>query len=107
MAETKKDLEAIIAELKAENAELKKQVTKPEAKPKKTKEDKGMVSMFIPIIDGDTEDVTVGCNGVMYKIKKGVQVEVPYKVAVILQNSNKQAVRAMEYSDSVKMQELG
>lgn len=106
MAETKKDLEAIIAKLEAENAELKKQV-KPEVKPKKTKEDKGMVSMYIPIIDGDTEDITVGCNGVMYKIKKGVQVEVPYKVAVILQNSNRQAVRAQEYSDSVKMQELG
>lgn len=35
-------------------------------------------------------DVTVGVNGVFYKIKRGEEVEVPASVAEVLEHSDKQ-----------------
>lgn len=36
------------------------------------------------------DDVTVGLNGKFYRIKRGVEVEVPAGVAEIIENSKKQ-----------------
>lgn len=49
------------------------------------------VKFFLPSIPGDPEgEVTVGWNGVMYKIKRGEEVEMPRGVYEILINSGKQ-----------------
>ena len=70
------------------------------AKKKKT------VTVFLPFIDGEEDEVTVGVNGKMWKVKRGEEVEVPRCVAVVIRNSNLQARVAKEYSDSVKSVEL-
>lgn len=64
------------------------------------------VSIFIPIEEGGSDELVVGHNGTMYKIKKGMEVEVPRKLAIIIRNSNAQAVAMMKYSESIKDQEL-
>ena len=44
------------------------------------------------------DDVTVGLNGEMFRIKRGVEVEVPEGVKEILDNSEKMDDLAMERS---------
>ena len=48
------------------------------------------VPCFIPYVEGEPEEVTVGFNGKLYKIKKGEEVEVPRFIYEILVNSGKQ-----------------
>lgn len=64
------------------------------------------VSIFIPIEEGGSDELVVGHNGTIYKIQKGTEVEVPRKLAIIIKNSNAQAVAMKKYSESVKNQEL-
>lgn len=64
------------------------------------------VPIFIPLIDGEAGDMVVGHNGIIYKIKRGQEVMVPRKLAIIIQNSNAQAVAMREFSESIKNQEL-
>lgn len=59
----------------------------------KTKEEKAMkekVTIRLPRATGDeAQEVTVGINGIFYKIQRGKNVEVPKAVAEILENSER------------------
>lgn len=48
------------------------------------------------------DDVTVTVNGVNYQIKRGVQVTVPRKVAMVLERAKEQEAEAQAYMDSLK-----
>ena len=50
--------------------------------------------------DGKDEDALVGLNGVMYRIKRGVDVTVPAGVKEILDNADAEAENAEKYSVS-------
>lgn len=63
---------------------------------------KETVTVYLPFIEGEEDEITVGVNGKMWKVKRGEEVEVPKCVAVVIRNSNLQAKLAKEYSDSVK-----
>lgn len=71
---------------------------KTKAKPKK----KETVTVYLPYIEGEEDEITVGVNGKMYKVKRGEEVDVPRAVAVVIRNANLQAKVFKEYSDSVK-----
>ncbi len=71
---------------------------KAASKPQKKK----TVTVYLPYIEGEEDEITVGVNGVMYKVKRGEEVEVPRAVAVVIRNANLQAKMFKEYSDSVK-----
>ena len=49
-----------------------------------------------PASPEDTE-ITVGLNGKLYKIQRGVKTAVPKAVVEIIQNSQTQAAKAMQY----------
>lgn len=72
----------------------------------KAKVNSDMVSIFLPYIDGEEDEITVGVNEKLYKVKRGEEVLVPRAVAVVIRNSNLQARVARAYSDSVKNVEL-
>ncbi len=59
-------------------------------KPKKVK-------IKLPLTRTEKDDVYVGLNGKSYLIKRGVEVEVPYGVAKILERKEKMLSIAMEY----------
>lgn len=63
---------------------------------------KDTVTVYLPFVEGEEDEVTVGVNCKMYKVKRGEEVEVPKAVAVVIRNSNLQSKMAKEYSDSVK-----
>jgi len=63
---------------------------------------KDTVTVYLPFVEGEEDEITVGVNTKMYKVKRGEEVEVPKAVAVVIRNSNLQAKVAKEYSDSVK-----
>ena len=48
------------------------------------------------------DDVTVTLNGVNYQIQRGVHVELPRKVALVLERSAYQERKAREYMNSLK-----
>ncbi len=48
------------------------------------------------------DDVTVTVNGTNYQIQRGVQVMVPRKVALALERSHKQELKAQAYMESLK-----
>ena len=57
---------------------------------KQQKRGNELVPCFIPYVEGEPEEVTVGFNGKLYKIKKGEEVEVPRFIHEILVRSGKQ-----------------
>ena len=59
--------------------------------------------IFIPMNPASPEDteITVGLNGKLYKIQRGVKTAVPKAVVEIIQNSQTQAAKAMQYIASV------
>ena len=62
------------------------------------------VMMRLPVnreIPGDNE-VVVGLNGRFYKIKRGVKVEVPKAVALILQQSEEQDAATLEMIEAIR-----
>lgn len=69
----------------AENATAKKA-----ANPKKVK-------IKLPLTRTEKDDVYVGLNGKGYLIKRGVEVEVPYGVAKILERKEKMLAISMEF----------
>ena len=81
-------------------------MAKKKATTKDTKKSKPRVTVMIPLVEGEEDEVTVGVNERVYKIKKGVPVEVPHEVAVVIKNSNLQALEAKKYRDSVKSVEI-
>ncbi|MBP3703637.1 MAG: hypothetical protein J6I65_07595 [Lachnospiraceae bacterium] len=42
------------------------------------------------------DDVTVGVNGVFYKVQRGVEVEVPDFVAEVIRNSERQDAQTLQ-----------
>lgn len=71
----------------------------------KTNEEK-RVPYYIPYIPGEEREVTVGINGKMYKIQKGVRVMVPEVVAEVLMLSDQQTVELERIKEEVKEQDL-
>lgn len=65
---------------------------------------KEYVKIMIPYVEGQGKEQTVGVNGVFYKIKKGVYVDVPLPVAMVVINSNQQAILAEENQERMKLQ---
>lgn len=57
------------------------------------------VTVKIPVDPANRRegDVTVGLNGKMFKIKRGIPVEVPKGIAEILEHSEEQERIALEY----------
>lgn len=69
--------------------------TKPEeTKPEETKPK--MVKVLLRKDRDHQDDVTVGINGHMYRIKRGVEVEVPEGVKEILDNTERMDTLALE-----------
>lgn len=60
------------------------------------------VKIKIPRTKKGEGDVTVGVNGMMYRIQRGVEVEVPKVVADILAQSEAVKEKAYSYNDSIK-----
>lgn len=86
----KKTAKAVEAVENAETTEVTKAAEKTAAKAKKVK-------MKLPLTRTEKDDVYVGLNGKGYLIKRGVEVEVPYGVAKILERKEKMLSVAMEY----------
>ena len=55
------------------------------------------VKIKLPLTRTEKDDVPVGLNGKTYLIKRGVEVEVPYGVAKILERKEKMLSIAMEF----------
>lgn len=55
------------------------------------------VKIKLPLTRTEKDDVYVGLNGKGYLIKRGVEVEVPFGVAKILERREKMLSIAMEY----------
>ena len=55
------------------------------------------VKIKLPLTRTEKNDVYVGLNGKGYLIKRGVEVEVPFGVAKILERREKMLSIAMEY----------
>lgn len=75
----------------------KKEVAK--ATTRRTKREKHATGEMVVIelpSDGERykDDLTIGLNGVMYKIKRGEPIKVPVAIAEIIRNSNEQRKRA-------------
>ena len=68
------------------------------------KKDDSRVKIMIPYIEGEDPELTVGINGVFYKIIKGEEVDVPRAVAKVISNSNKQMKAALENQKKFKQQ---
>lgn len=114
------DIDALIAEKVAEalvkakeeeaaEAEAKAQAeTEAEAKLREEQQKRGkeLVPCFIPYVEGEPEEVTVGFNGKLYKIKKGEEVEVPRFIYEILVNSGKQRMAAHKKQEELANVEL-
>ena len=94
MAENKKSKAAEKAETteQAVAAEKAETIAKA-ATPKKVK-------VKLPLTRTEKDDVFVGLNGKTYLIKRGVEVEVPYGVAKILERREKMLSIAMEYEEA-------
>lgn len=75
------------------------EIEKPTATPEEER-----VLVFIPYVDGEDPEVTVGINGYFTKIQKGKQVRVTKAVAEVLQNSSTQIMVARENSRKLEKQ---
>lgn len=78
-------------------AEKKTTETTAEVAEKKTKAAPKKVKIKLPLTRTEKDDVYVGLNGKGYLIKRGVEVEVPFGVAKILERREKMLSIAMEY----------
>ena len=62
-----------------------------------TKKTTKKVTIKLPLTRTEKDDVWVSLNGKPYLIKRGVEVEVPYGVAKILERKEKMLSIAMEF----------
>ena len=62
------------------------------------------VKIMVPYIEGDEREETVIINGHITKFKKGVTVDIPIKVAKVLENSNQQMMSALDNQARFKKQ---
>ena len=111
------DMEALkaqlMAELKAEmQAELKAEKEskdKVEFTPMTEEEIKYWdepVDYFAPYLEEAEDEIVVGHNGVLYKIKRGEQVKIPRKVMQIIMDSEKQKMEFAQVKKGLENQEL-
>ena len=79
------------AEAAAEAEAKEKAETEAEKKQREEDYARGMelVPIFIPFVEGEPEEVTIGFNGKLYKIMKGEEVEVPRFIHEIIVRSGK------------------
>lgn len=96
------------AALEAENAALKAELEAMKVNKAKTGKTKAaevaeepirMVTVKIPRLKKDQEDAFVRVNRRTYLIKRGVNVEVPWFVAEVLQHQEQMLEIIMEYDD--------
>lgn len=73
-----------------------------EVKAKKEDDDEERVMVMVPYVEGQDPEVTVIINGEITKFKKGVTVKVKRNVAEVLQNSNQQAMLALQNQEKFK-----
>lgn len=95
-------------EFKEELEEVKatpKKATK-ESKAKKEVSDEERVDIMIPRVDGEEDEIVVGVNGKMYKMKTGMVQNVPKSVAHVLELSYHQESLAIMNREAFKNQEL-
>lgn len=59
---------------------------------------KDTVKITLPLLPGrdDEEEAVCGVNGVLWKVRRGEEVEVPRCVAEVFQNADKQKLEAMK-----------
>ena len=100
------DLEALKAAIKAEvMAEIEEENAPDPVPPeilKEIEENEQLVKIrLFKDYDKYKDDVYVGINGRNWNIKRGVEVEVPKKVALVLMNSDIQRGLAADYMDSI------
>ena len=96
------------AEAAAEAEAKEKAETEAEKKLREEQQKRGneMVPLFIPYVEGEPEEVTVGFNGKLYKVKKGEDVEVPRFIYEIIVNSGKQRMAAHRKQKELENVEL-
>lgn len=58
------------------------------------------VIIKLPLSRKEKEDVFVGVNGRTWSIQRGVEVEVPWYVAEVLQRREQMLSQAMEYEEA-------
>ena len=106
MAAKKKNIE-IENEVLNEEVEVAEPVEEPKA-PTKAKASKReeKVKIMVPYIEGEEPEITVGINGKFTKIRRGVEVEVPWYVAELLKNSNRQMMAALDQQKKFENQEF-
>lgn len=59
------------------------------------------VKIRLPITRTEKEPVYVACNGHPYRIKRGVEVEVPEHIVKILQASERMKAKTIAYEESL------
>ena len=110
MAAKKKNIE-IENEVLNEEVEVAEPVEEPVEEPKAPKKAKASkkeerVKIMVPYIEGEEPEITVGINGKFTKIRRGVEVEVPWYVAELLKNSNRQMMAALDQQKKFENQEF-
>lgn len=100
----KKDMAADLAEAATKDAsEVVKEAEMAARAPAKVAEEGDpnmeLTDLLVPmnLANPKDTDITVGLNGVLYKIKRGARVKVPKAVVEILENSQAQQAAAMQY----------
>lgn len=97
-----------LAELKAEmqaEAEAKGKVKSTPMTAEEVKYWDELVEYSAPYVENE-EDITVGHNGTLYKIKRGETVKIPRKVRQVLLDSEKQKVEFAKLKKGLENQEL-
>ena len=69
---------------------------------KETVKTEKRVKIKVPRTRANEGDLTVGVNGVMYRIQRGVEVEVPKVVAEVIEQSEAIKEMAYAFNDSVR-----
>lgn len=92
-------LEEKLAELESKNAEAEK-VTESVTNAEAVEEKRVKIKLFKDNKDYK-DDLTVGVNGKIYQIRRGVEVEVPQSVYEVICNSQMQDERTAELIDSL------
>ena len=84
-------------------AETKTTTTPKVAKSKKSKlfPNEPLVTIKLPITRTEKDDVWAAVNGKSMQIKRGVEVEVPLRIAKVLEHKEKMLIEAMEYEASI------
>ena len=70
-----------------------------------TAKKENMVSVYVPKVSGEDPTMFVGLNGKSWSIPRGKRVEVPADVARIIEEAERNAQIADEFSD-VKRKEM-